>query len=471
MQRLLSSQTERAAESTRSQLLQLFAQLLALESVEPTPTSTRRRFYRRAWCPLITLWYLIWQRLYPEHTLAAVVNDARRGGADALRPGTQPLSAKLRSRATTAYAKARIRLPLAWVKACFTTTAQQLAALGRTVEERAALPVRLLDGSTLRLRPFPKIRKQFPPHRTRRKKSYWCVARVVVSFCAATGVALDAVMGSIHQSEQALAVRLILAAAARALSVGDRNFGVWRVVRATVQAGGQALVRLTSVRAHCLAAGRRLKPGLDRVVRWIPSAHDQVDRGLKKQAVEGRLVVVRVSRRGFRTQVLCLFTTLTDGQAYPPTELVRLYGGRWQVELNFRTVKVTLGLGQLEVKSADLARKEFYAGLMAYNLVRGLMGVAARAAGCAVGALSFAAARTALVSVLAVLWLGWVPALRRAEQLEWLCGEVGRARLPRRKKPRPSEPRAQWHEPQVFPSLQGTRAQARRQLKKALQKS
>lgn len=471
MQRLLSSRTERAAEATRCQLLELFRQLLALEGVERTLTSTGRCFYRRAWCPLVTLWYLTWQRLSPEHTLAAVVNDARRGGADALRPGPRLLSAQLRSRATTAFAKARARLPLPWLQAVFTATAVRLAALGPTVQALTALPIILLDGSTLRLRPFPNIRKYFPPHRTRRKKSYWCVARVVVGFCAATGVALQAIMGSIHQSEQALAVRLILATAARALYVGDRNFGVWRVVRAIVQAGGQGLVRLTGVRARCLAAGRRLKPGLDLVIRWSPSAHDQVDRGLKKEAVVGRLVVVRVSRRGYRTQVLCLFTTLTDVSAYPPAELVRLYGGRWEVELNFRTVKAAMDLDQLEVKSADLAQKEFYAGLLAYNLVRGLMSVAARAAGCAPGQLSFAAARTALMSVLAVLWLGWVPASRRAQQLEWLCEEVGRARLPRRKKNRPSEPRAQWHEPQAFPSMRGTRAQARRKLKKANQKS
>ena len=55
-------------------------------------------------------------------------------------------------------------------------------------------------------------------------------------------------------------------------------------------------------------------------------------------------------------------------------------------------------------------------------------------------------------------WLGWAPGRRwRVQQLAWLGTEVGRARLPRRKKPRPSEPRAQWHEPQVFPALRGRR--------------
>ena len=125
-----------------------------------------------------------------------------------------------------------------------------------------------------------------------------------------------------------------------------------------------------------------------------------------------------------------------------------------------------MGLAQLEVKSADLAQKEFYAGLMAYNLVRGLMGVAARSAGCRLDALSFAAARTQLTAALSILWLGWLPASVRQEQWLHLVEEVGRARLPRRKKPRPSEPRAQCYAPRVFPPLRISRSQARTQLKK-----
>ena len=471
MHTLLSSQSERVALSSRTQLLKLFAQLVALDSLEQTLAQSPRQFYRRVWCPLLTLWYLIWQRLQPEHTLQAVVTDARHGGADALRPnGKKPLSRRIGSSATTAYSKARQRLPLVWVRSCFTRLAPRLAALG-TAGPEVDLPLELLDGSTLRLRPLGDIPQMFPPHRTRRQKSYWCVARVVVSFCAQTGVALAAQLASNHQSEQALAVRLLLAAAKRALYVGDRNFGVWRVVRAAEQSGGEALVRLTRARANKLAAGRRLRSGLDWAVNWIPSAHDQVDRGLKKAPVPGRLVVRRVHRRGYRPQTLFLFTTLRDAAAYPAQRLVELYGVRWQVELDFRTVKTTMDLGQLEVKSADLAQKEFYAGLMAYNLVRGLMGMAARAVGCAPAQLSFATARTQLRSALSTLWLGWVPEARHWEQWEWLLAEVSRARLPRRRKPRPSEPRKQWHTPQVFPPMRGTRAQERRQLKKQQMKS
>ena len=102
--------------------------------------------------------------------------------------------------------------------------------------------------------------QDFPPHRTRARQSYWCVARVLVSFCARTGVATGALLASLHQSEQALAVQLMLADDRLVLYVGDRNFGVWRVVRAASQSGGHALVRLTGQRARRLFGKKRL-PG------------------------------------------------------------------------------------------------------------------------------------------------------------------------------------------------------------------
>ncbi len=445
--------------------LRLFSRSLALVGL-PAPQGS---YYERLWTPLITLWYLTWQWLQSKHTLEKVVTDARRGGADRLcRPGKR-LSQGLKSKATTGYSDARQRLPLEWVQRCFAHLAAAL--LSRGPWRSPELPVELLDGSTKRLRPYGDIPQQFPPHRTRRKQAYWCVARVLVSFCAATGIATAARIASLHVSEQALAVQLMLEAAQRLLYIGDRNFGVWRVVRAAVQGGGHALVRLTQVRARRLWGRKRLPAFLDRAVIWSPSAHDQVDPGLEKQPVTGRLIIIKAQRRGYRPQTLYLFTTLTDAKAYPPQRLLELYGWRWQAELHFRTVKSTLQMDQSEAKSADMVRKEFYAGLMAYNLVRGLMAAAAEESGTRPLELSFSKVQGLLASVIAELFMAWMSGPARLNRLQWLSGEAAAARLPRCRKPRPREPRAQYHKPQVFPTLKGSRQEAREALKKFPPKS
>jgi hypothetical protein len=425
--------------------------------------------YERLWVPIITLWYFIWQWLQPRHTLEMVVVDARRGGADRLCAKDKRLSTGMHSKATTSFSNARQRLPLEWMRQCFSQLAAALVSLGNW--RSRDLPIELLDGSTKRLRPHGDIGQQFPAHRTRRKKAYWCVARVLISFCAATGVATAAQIASIHVSEQALAVMLMLEAAKRVLYIGDRNFGVWRVVRAAVQSGGQALVRLTEVRARHLLGRKHLPAFLDQAVDWSPSSHDQIDSGLIKEKVSGRLIVIKAHRRGYRSQTLYLFTTLIDVQAYPPKRLLELYGWRWQVELNFRTVKSTMQMDQSEVKSADMVRKEFYAGLMAYNLVRGLMATAAEESGCRPIELSFARAHVLLASVLTELFVAWMSAPARNGRLLWLLKEASAAKLPRRRQPRQNEPRAQYYEPQVFPKMKGSRDEARHALKKSLAKS
>jgi len=424
--------------------------------------------YERVWTPLVTLWYLIWQWLQPKHTLEYVLTDARRGGADRLCPKGKPLTTRLKSKATTSYCKARQRLPLAWVRQSFNKLLTLLLPLGNW--RSPELPVELLDGSTKRLRPYGDIPADFPPHPTRRRHSYWCVARVVVSFCAATGIATAALIASLQVSEQALAVQLILEAAQHVLYIGDRNFGVWRVVRATVQGGGHSLVRLTKVRARHLLGRKHLPAFLDQGVVWSPSAHDQVDPGLTKKPVPGRLLILQAHQRGYRPQKLYLFTTLLDLEAYPPERLLELYGWRWQVELNYRTVKSTMEMDRSEAKSADMVRKEFYAGLMAYNFVRGLMAAAAEKSGCRPLELSFSKVHGLLAAVLTELFMTWMSAPASRGRLQWLLLEASAAKLPRRRKPRQSEPRAQYYTPQVFPKIKGSRAEARKALKKSTRK-
>jgi hypothetical protein len=452
------------------QLLAKFRSLLPASLLASWLAGAPQSFYQRAFTPLITLWYCIFQRLGTDHTLGHALADARAGGADRLSPRGKRLSQQLRSLATTALSDARQRLPLEVFAHTLRRSAQQIS---NWTQESLWLGWRvvLLDGSTFRLRPLGDISQHFPPHRPGncRKPPYWCVVRVLAAFCLQTGTVVDCALGSLKASEQALTARLLTGSWLKSLFVGDRNFGVYSVVRTITGAQAQALVRLTKSRAARLArqAGLVLAHGLDAPLTWTPTAHDQCPETLSRQPVPGRLLVLRVHRRGFPPLTLYLFTTLSDAQTYSPEALVQLYGQRWRVELCLRFVKTQMELNFLNCQSADMARKEWLAGLTAYNLIRSTMVAAAARTQISVHMLSFSRSRQLFLAWL----LRWSPRPRDLQRWVRLLEDIARVRLPHRRKPRPPEPRAIRAFQKYFPKLEGDRASARKNLKKFNAKS
>ena len=235
-----------------------------------------------------------------------------------------------------------------------------------------------------------------------------------------------------------------------------------QAVRAT---GAHTLFRLTDARARSLL-GRTLALGTF-AISWRPTKHDQLPEDCSREPVAGRILVVQIQRPGYRTQQICLFTTLTDEAAYPLQEIVALYGIRWQVELNLRYLKDQMRLAQLTSKSADMAQKEWYAGLMAYNLIRAAMLCAGLQQGISPLTLSFSASRRYLEGWLSIFGQGG-PDL--AQAWDTMLIRISRSPLPTRRKIRPNEPRKQRHVREPYPPLIGSRAKARRKVRQEQRK-
>ena len=438
---------------TAAELLRFFLQLLPRRALRRLPALQGLTFYERLFTPLVTLWYLLFQWLHHDHTLQAVLTDARAGGAHRLH---RKLARHLRSASTGPYSDARQRLPEGFLAEALRRQAGQLIRQTASTLWKA-MTVALLDGTTVRLRPHGDIAQAFPPHGNQhQQKTYWCLMRVAVTFCCWSGAALDCAVGASAVSEQVLACALMLRAAGRCLFVGDRNFGVFRIVQTARQAQQQVLLRMTDPRAVKLL-GRALEAG-DFPVTWPPSRHDQLQPQCDDQPVQGRLLVTRLARPGFRPQWLCLFTTLADPKEYPAQELCELYGRRWHIELDLRYVKAQMGAAQLEVHSAAMARKQWLACLLAYNLVRAAMLCAALAHATPPLTMSFSACRRRLEA-----WLRDFGRTRTGVAKQWqkMLRELAQCTLPKRKKPRPPEPRAKRHIRESFPPLVGSRRDAR----------
>lgn len=424
-----------------------------------------QRFYDRIYSLQVTLWCMIFQRLSSDRTLEAVVTELLEGGADHLSRGGRKISRRIGSRSTSAYSQARGRLPVAFLRAALEKLRGHLITLvdgnvkssGKTPKSRPRSR-QILDGSTLCALSTAPLKKDYPPARNGHSISHWCLMRIVVGFCARSGAVLSAVEGSIRQSEQALSWGLFEAAEAFTIWIGDRNFGVWSVISCAKHHRQDVLVRLTSSRARSLARGTALRNGEDRALDWNPSRHDQKAPAVERQGVSGRLIYVRLKRG--RTWInLYLFTTLEEAE-YPLELLVQWYGQRWQAELHFRYVKTQMKMDQLMVGSPDMARKEFYAGMLAYSLVRAVMWGSRGAVEQDKESHSFSNARRSVVA-----WLGdWGRDRLRGSarnRMLLVLRKVAKNLLPKRSKTRPNEIRRQRHRSHKFPSLQGSRAKAR----------
>lgn len=454
-----------------SAILTLFASLFSSRVIARWKAGfkkSRRGTYERIFSLRVTLWYLIYQRLHEDCTLSAVLKNLRAGGADRLGPRRGgKLSKKARSHRTSAYDKARQRLPLELIEFA-------LAQVGHALRKMAGVAVapdqapppslrdrRLFDGSTMAALRTPDLAKHFPPGRNQRGASDWCLMRIVVGFCAKTGGVLGAVCGPVQQSEQAMAWGLMAQASAFTIWIGDRNFGVWSVIAQAKHLHQDVLVRLTRARYNKLCAGQPLASGQERAISWKRSGHDQAPPDIEDTCVSGRLIYVQLIRAGYRPIDLWLFTTLPADQ-YPIELLVQWYGQRWQAELNFRYVKTQMKMAVLQVRSAAMARKEFYAGLLAYSLIRGVMWAAGERLEQKGHAISFSEARR----VLALRLNQWGRrefgrGLSDAAWMRSLLGEVELHRLPGRRKKRPNEPRRVRYRNRTFLPLRGSRAAAR----------
>jgi hypothetical protein len=88
------------------------------------------------------------------------------------------------------------------------------------------------------------------------------------------------------------------------------------------------------------------------------------------ETIRMREVIRRVDTPGYRVKELVVATSLLDAQAYGTDEIIELYSERWQVELDIRTLKVTLGMSDLRCKTPFMVEREIWAHILAYNLIR-----------------------------------------------------------------------------------------------------
>ncbi|OUL28000.1 hypothetical protein BV378_08545 [Nostoc sp. RF31YmG] len=163
---------------------------------------------------------------------------------------------------------------------------------------------------------------------------------------------------------------------------------------------------------------------------------------------------------GFRTQSVSLITTLLDTDAFPTHALTQLYRDRWDVELDLKHLKTTLGMDMLRSKTPAMIRKEIYAFLLAYNLLRSLMWDAGTTYGTPPLRLSLQGTRHHLRHFLPQLKS--VPSPQRDCVYSTLLKVIVHKAVPKR--PQRVEPRVKKRRPKTYPYMSVPRSFLRKKL-------
>ena len=425
--------------------------MLPAEFVEKTRKDAGLRRHNCVYNPLVVMWLLVVQRLRGGAPLEAAVMELL-GGLPASfwpRPCKRIRDWREQGKALSsypgAYHQARQALSLAVVEQSCDRIFEQLAARTSSCSAAGATRAFVLDGTTLRMAHSPALSQRFPPGFNQHGENHWPVLRMLVLHDVRTGLAVRPEWGALHGldavSEQSLLAKALGRLPADSTVIGDANFGVFSVAYAAQQSGHPVVVRLTAARAQRLA-GEKLRHGIDREVLWNPSQDDRRSHAdLPAEAcVRGRLLVRQVQPdRGGPPILLALFVTHTGTE----TESLQLYRQRWNIETDLRTLKTHLRLEQLSCTTPEMAAKEIQRSIAAYNLVRATICLAAERSGLAPRRYSFTKVQR-IVQVFTPQLAAASGPQQFQQRLEQMLYYVQQAKLPQRRRQRPSYPRAVW---------------------------
>jgi hypothetical protein len=324
--------------------------------------------------------------------------------------------------------------------------------------------IKVCDGSTVLMSDTPKNQAEYPQHANQALGCGLPIAKIVVMFSLATGAALEVLIAPFRTGEVTLARQLYPKLVPGDVVLADRAFGSYVDLVLVQRYSADAVFRKHQSRKSDFRRGKKLGIG-DHIVTWSKPkrcppgmSHDEFAK-LPAQ-VQVREVHLLIQQKGFRSKEIIVVTTLVDAKVYTKAKLAQLYQWLWQVEVDLRHLKTTLGMELLRGKTPEMVRKEIYVHLMAYNLLRTVMWQAGKQAGVCPMRISLQGTRQHLSHFCCQFYKAG--AKKRAKLYDALLTVVTDKLLPER--PYRYEPRLKKQRPKPYGWMQQPRDVLKRKL-------
>jgi DDE family transposase len=360
------------------------AQLLTPQSIRQVCDEHQHRWRERVLDPVTTIHLFIQQVL---HGNTACQHLRHLGGGAITAP---------------AYCQARQRLPLAVLQAIVKRVGKLLDQAAAEGDLFCSHRTWLVDGSSFSMPDTPALQACFGQPGKQRPGCGFPVAHLLALFSAQTGALHEALALPLRTHDMSYVQQLHPSLRAGDVLVADRALCSFAHLGLILRGSMHAVFRMhqlqivdfTCRRPHTVQ-GKHRQAGLP-TSRWIRrlGRHDQIVEWVKPQngpkwmtaaefdalpeTIRVRELRYRIRMPGVRTREVTLVTTLLNPRRYPARKLAQLYAARWEIELNLRHIKITMGLDVLKCKTVPGVLKELSVFVLVYNLVRTVMLEAAR---------------------------------------------------------------------------------------------
>ena len=347
----------------------------------------------RVFNPVTTIWGFLSQVLSDDHScrdaVARVIAHQAASGAQVCSPNT------------ASYCNARGRLRTDVLRTLARRTAQELQAGAADAWKWNGRSVYIADGSHVSMPDTPENQARYPQPPQQQAGLGFPLARVVVLLSLATGACHDLAIAAYEG--KGTGETTLLRAMYDALKPGDviladalfdnyflvcdlRERGIDLVARAQYQ-------RVGSQTAESRADGDVLVWQRPNKPRGMTG--EQYRRYPKTLLM--RQVAVDARGQNNRAEQFHVITTILDA-SIDGRQFGDLYERRWDGEVDIRSIKSTMRMDILRCKTPEMVEKEIWAHLLAYNLLRTVMAVAASANGIAPREVSFKGAKQAVTA-------------------------------------------------------------------------
>jgi hypothetical protein len=351
------------------------------------------RYRDRVFDPVTTIWGFLSQVLSDDHScrdaVARIIAHRAAGGLETCSPNT------------ASYCNARGRLATAVLCTLARRTAAELQAAAAAEWKWNGRSVFIADGSHVSMPDTPENQAAYPQPPTQKPGVGFPLARVCMLLSLATGACHDLAIAS--YAGKGTGETTLLRAMYDALKPGDVIVAdaLFDNYFLACELRGRGIELVARVQAERVGS-RTVESRRDGdVILWQRPNEPRGMTGAQYRCYPKELLMRQVTvdarDRENRAEVFKVVTTMLDA-SIDGGQVGDLYERRWSGEVDIRAIKVTMQMDVLRCKSPEMVEKEIWAHLLAYNLLRTVMAVAAAEHGIEPREVSFTGAKQAVTA-------------------------------------------------------------------------